>query len=628
ANTRIFIRGTNTGGKVDPAPQLFVTKPDRFAALEAAGVKLRNIFSMRRVYMPYVGPAMRLYRTSDQTERDFYWQEDENLPRVDIQAWALSNTVKIAEIYDESPSGNHLGKVFTSYGTPADYPTLTLSNAAGFPEVTWPNGKRMEFHTPTFGQTEQTFFGLIDNQGGQPYQFIRQDIYNGPMQVGPGYYNVNTGSSTELKASASGRHYTAATFKANTANGIKLYVDDVVVAQEDAPAYTFNPAFQNSEAQMGYFRFSPGAWSGAWQEVMLFDTALDASVIAGFRADAEAYYAVPLPPLPAIPDAPPETAYAAPTGFATLINYKGFNFPGAEFSLGNKEAKLGYDYFYPNPSTFPYWRNKGFGLMRLPFDMFRTYRTAHGALDTTELTEMKKVIDAAGALGMRVVLDPHNYGSTAPTNGAIGVDPGATDLFADFWKRMAQKWLNYPNVIFNLMNEPGHQSPAQWKTACQTVITAIRSTGATQLIMIPGAANSTGAHSWVSSGNAAVWAGFNGDPANNFVFDMHNYMDSDFSGTSAVCAVGSGNTLVDATNWARTNGFKIILGEFGYSTDPSCTTEGPAMVAYMKNNADVWLGWTWWAASGFSATYPYFIQPADYSAPVDNPKLAALVAGI
>ncbi|MGI4849359.1 MAG: cellulase family glycosylhydrolase, partial [Janthinobacterium lividum] len=118
------------------------------------------------------------------------------------------------------------------------------------------------------------------------------------------------------------------------------------------------------------------------------------------------------------------------------------------------------------------------------------------------------------------------------------------------------------------------------------------------------------------------------DAANNFVFDMHNYMDSDFSGTSGVCAVGSGGTLADATAWARTNGFKIILGEFGYSTDASCATEGPNMVAYMKNNADVWLGWTWWAASGFGADYPYFIQPTDYSAPVDNPKLAALIANI
>jgi endoglucanase len=176
----------------------------------------------------------------------------------------------------------------------------------------------------------------------------------------------------------------------------------------------------------------------------------------------------------------------------------------------------------------------------------------------------------------------------------IGTPGGiAASAFGDFWRRMALVFLNQPKVMFGLMNEPSEQTAVQWHDVAVTAVAAIRSTGATNKIMLQGT-QYTGAYSWVSSGNAAAWAGFTDS---NFAFELHQYLDSDSSGTSADCTVGRGySTLTVATDWARTNGYELFLGEMGWGANAGCTTEANAFVGYMTNNADVWLGWTYWAA--------------------------------
>lgn len=66
---------------------------------------------------------------------------------------------------------------------------------------------------------------------------------------------------------------------------------------------------------------------------------------------------------------------------------------------------------------------------------------------------------------------------------------------------------------------------------------AIRATGATNVVFVPGVAW-TGAHSWnatfYGTPNAVVMATVR-DPGNNYVFEVHQYLDSDSSGTNANC---------------------------------------------------------------------------------------------
>ena len=71
----------------------------------------------------------------------------------------------------------------------------------------------------------------------------------------------------------------------------------------------------------------------------------------------------------------------------------------------------------------------------------------------------------------------------------------------------------------------------------QSVTNAIRAIGARNRILVPGT-DYSGAHSWVTSGNAAQMATFL-DPANNFAFDVHQYLDADSSGKEGTCVVGA-----------------------------------------------------------------------------------------
>jgi endoglucanase len=110
---------------------------------------------------------------------------------------------------------------------------------------------------------------------------------------------------------------------------------------------------------------------------------------------------------------------------------------------------------------------------------------------------------------------------------------------------------------------------------------------------------------------------------------MHEYLDSDNSGTHSTCAAGKGATALSAaTNWLSTNGYQALLGEFAWTTDSSCTAEGPALMNSMASSSSQWVGWTWWTSGPFYGSYMFNLDPADLSNPVDNPQMATLVSNL
>jgi endoglucanase len=146
-----------------------------------------------------------------------------------------------------------------------------------------------------------------------------------------------------------------------------------------------------------------------------------------------------------------------------------------------------------------------------------------------------------------------------------------------------------------------------------------------------------------ATGNATQWSGFAGDSANNFAFEMHQYLDSDDSGQNTTVVAGKGATVLNqsgglATSWARTNGFKLFLGETGWSPNDSQSsggvpsTEGSALMSYMKTNNDVWMGWSYWlgGSSSFYGGYIYSVVPAGYpTGPfTDTNQMSILTANI
>ncbi|MEB0021502.1 glycoside hydrolase family 5 protein [Actimicrobium sp. CCI2.3] len=323
-------------------------------------------------------------------------------------------------------------------------------------------------------------------------------------------------------------------------------------------------------------------------------------------------------------------ASAAATSASLPVKFKGVNISGGEYNGSKPNGRLNYEYTYPANAEIDYYAGKGMNVIRVPFSGARIQPINNAALSVSEIANLQKVITYSASKGVNVILDPHDYGSkydsVSGTMKLIGVPGGVSSAdFADFWKRLAIAFKSQPNVIFALMNEPNQQTPVQWKAVASDAVAAIRSTGATQKILIPGT-SWTGAHSWVSSGNAAAWTGFT-EPANNFAFEVHQYLDSNNSGTSDVCVLGKGKDVLNsATLWARTNHYELFLAEAGWSKNATCLNEGAAMMNYTSANADVWAGWTYWSGgSWWPQTYMYLLTPASLTSPVDKPQMGALL---
>jgi hypothetical protein len=88
------------------------------------------------------------------------------------------------------------------------------------------------------------------------------------------------------------------------------------------------------------------------------------------------------------------------------------------------------------------------------------------------------------------------------------------------------------------------------------------------------------------------------DPNDNMAYEMHQYLDSDGSGTSETCVsstIGK-ERLEAATSWLQANGKKGFLGEIGAGSNDDCITAVQGALCSMQQADGVWIGALWWAA--------------------------------
>lgn len=305
------------------------------------------------------------------------------------------------------------------------------------------------------------------------------------------------------------------------------------------------------------------------------------------------------------------------------MNFRGVSLAGAEFGEGNLPGTYGSHYIYPTATSVDYFRGKGMNLVRLPFRWERLQPALRQPLDATELGRLKGFVDSVTATGVTVLLDPHNY---ARYQGQLIGSAGVSNAdFADFWTRVATQFKGNAKVAFGLMNEPHDMPTEQWLAGANAALAAIRTAGATNLVTVPGNAW-TGAHSWSQSwygtANGTVMKGIV-DPGHNMLFEVHQYFDGDSSGTSDQCVsatIGS-EKLSGFTSWLRTNGYRALLGEIGVASNATCNAALADAIGHLEANADVWAGWTWWAAGPWWGGYMYSIEP---SGGTDKPQMATL----
>jgi endoglucanase len=197
--------------------------------------------------------------------------------------------------------------------------------------------------------------------------------------------------------------------------------------------------------------------------------------------------------------------------------------------------------------------------------------------------------------------------------------------FQDFWSKLAAHYKTNPRVIFGLVNEPNTMTTELWRDDANAAIAAIRATGASNLILVPGNAwtgASTWYDNWYGTPNAAAMLAIV-DSGNNFAFEVHQYLDSDSSGTSSTCVsatIGS-QRLQAFTGWLRQNGKRGFLGEFAGAQNTTCFSALDDMLTYLDNNLDVWMGWTYWAAGPWWGNYMFSIEPINGQ---DQPQMAIL----
>jgi endoglucanase len=314
----------------------------------------------------------------------------------------------------------------------------------------------------------------------------------------------------------------------------------------------------------------------------------------------------------------PEASTSTDAGTSKQQRYGGVNLSGPE--LGSVVPGKNFtNYIFPSHALIDYYASKKMNIVRLPFRWLRLQPAASAPFDTGYLALLDDVVTYATGKGVAVLLDVHDYGRF---DGGILGDAVPAAVFADLWSKLAAHYKANAKVFFGLMNEPHDQPLDKWLVAVNAAIAAIRGTGAKNLITVPGTAW-TGAHSWVSSGNAATMLGVV-DSGNNYVFEVHQYLDGNSSGTSDACVsatVGS-QRLAAFTAWAKAHGKRAILGEFGGGRNTTCYSALDDQLTYMDNNPDVWLGWTYWAGGPWwPATYPFALDPVDGQ---DRPQMATL----
>lgn len=295
----------------------------------------------------------------------------------------------------------------------------------------------------------------------------------------------------------------------------------------------------------------------------------------------------------------------------------GVNLSGAEFGSRRLPGVINQDYIYPSRNDLIYFKGVGMNMVRVPFRWERIQRVLNGPLESADLEQLRRVVSWGRDLGLCILLDLHNYG--AYNGHPVGSTELPVSAFIDVWLRLHHAFDDPATVAFGLMNEPAAITVPQWLKIAQETVLALRKAGVGNLLMVP-SGRWSGAHEWAKTYDgvsaATEFRAFN-DPLNNFVIELHQYADANYSGAGSTCA-GSEQlrqVMSRVTVWAIQEKRRFFLGEFGTGASAECLAALRTIVESMQDEK-AWLGWTYWSAGPWWGDYPLSIEPVgDREAP-------------
>ncbi|WP_162759432.1 glycoside hydrolase family 5 protein [Rhizobium sp. NFR12] len=269
----------------------------------------------------------------------------------------------------------------------------------------------------------------------------------------------------------------------------------------------------------------------------------------------------------------------------------GVNLAGAEFGM------IGGRWKWPHQKNMEYYLSLGVKVFRVPFKWNRLQPDIAKPPEPAALEGLDRIVERATGEGAVVLLDMHDYGRRDKIVIGDGTSAATLESYAAFWGELAQRYGRNSLVWYGLMNEPHDQDPILNLNTQNAACAEIRRRGATGTVLFSGIAW-TGAHSWTKTSNGTVMLqAF--DPADNYGFDMHQYLDKGFGGSNPIATEGIGKRILkSATDWATQHRKRIFIGEFATGRTEASLRELRDLLDVMMAHPDIFLGATYWAGGG------------------------------
>jgi endoglucanase len=295
------------------------------------------------------------------------------------------------------------------------------------------------------------------------------------------------------------------------------------------------------------------------------------------------------------------------TSSGRKVKYGGVNIAGFEFSVdtsGNRNVNGAQDISVNGTLQMQHFvTDLGLNAFRLPVAwQYLVNNVLGGPLDPAACAKYDKLVQGCLSSGAALcIVDVHNY---ARWNGGIVGQGGPTnDQFALIWAQLAGKYGAEPRIAFDIINEPHNLNITLWAATNNAVVAAIRKTVSSNMILLSGMDFASAGAFPKNSGPAMLGVKNPDGSTTGLIFNVHQYLDADYSGTNPECTYNNVDAFNYLAKWLRTNNRQAFVTETGGGNTASCATLLCQELDAINANSDVFVGVTVWSAGAFSSTY-------------------------
>ena len=351
--------------------------------------------------------------------------------------------------------------------------------------------------------------------------------------------------------------------------------------------------------------------------------------------------------------------------------YVGFNLSGLEFSKTidptvvpnlSREDSTGTAAQFSDYSEVRSLLMSGFNTVRVPIrSSYLQMNGPKGAVEGEFLTSyVFPTLESLTQAGVTTIVDMHSYMRYSvfgtQYSGCVGaLDPSApcpdgtlntnardwVGLWVKFYNQIRfDPYIDQSKLIFDLNNEPVGLPNDSVFTIQLAVIKALRLAGFKGYILVSGN-GWDGLHSWFDTwpstdgtttySNATLFSRANFKAAgitdlSKIIINVHQYLDSDFSGNHNTCQTDLSTTgnmgfnLEAFAQWLQANSLTAMLTEFGTGTDSvTCTQALTQLMTHLDKYSTKktggtygYLGWTIWGVGHGWGDYNLRVKPTSY----------------